>query len=542
MAFKFPLKWSLLPILAFGAPLVAIAFVQYRWLLELQHRSEMIETQRNREAAQRARTLLSEEMTSARLAVLPAVGHGDLMAQELEPVAHVFEKGHERFDYVDRFFIWTSSMPHGEALFYLRGGGFESDPERLSCLPPDVWTLREGKGRWGEFLCAGEQPSCQIVIHRILDDEEKTLLAVAGYTVDYDYFAKEFLPDFAANVLTPAVQEFLGDRQTTLTVLDDHDGLIWGDADADPQSDSMSIVDVPVTFTLPSEGVRSMQVPHWRLSVGDAGEGGVQQALRRGAVGNIAIVGAGIVVLALGSALMARSSAREAKLSDLKSRFISGISHELKTPLSNIRLYSEMLELGRVPRSMERKLFYRSLRQQAEILGDMLEEILDFSRLEGEPATSRFESCDLQDILEEAVEMRAWAHVPQVVDVKLPEEELPQISGNRSALVRVVHSLLDNASKYSSSEEPITLAAYRHNGMVAIDVVDRGVGISPEDMPHVFERFYRGRTAEDVKGAGLGLSIAQSVVTSHGGRIEVASQIGKGSRFTVLLPVVPMEG
>jgi signal transduction histidine kinase len=285
-----------------------------------------------------------------------------------------------------------------------------------------------------------------------------------------------------------------------------------------------------------------MQVPHWRLSVGDAGEGGVQQALRRGAVGNIAIVGAGIVVLALGSALMARSSAREAKLSDLKSRFISGISHELKTPLSNIRLYSEMLELGRVPRSMERKLFYRSLRQQAEILGDMLEEILDFSRLEGEPATSRFESCDLQDILEEAVEMREWAHVPQAVDVKLPEEELPQISGNRSALVRVVHSLLDNASKYSSSEEPITLAAYRHNGMVAIDVVDRGVGISPEDMPHVFERFYRGRTAEDVKGAGLGLSIAQSVVTSHGGRIEVASQIGKGSRFTVLLPVVPMEG
>lgn len=540
MAFKFPLKWGLLPILAFGAPLVAIAFVQYRWLLELQTRSEMIETQRNREAAQKSRTLLTEEMTSARLAVLPPVGHGDLIALELDSVANVFDKGYERFDYVDRFFIWSESMPQGEALFYTPDGEFAPDSERLLCLPEDVWTLQEGKGRWGEFVCVGEDPACQIVIHRILNDEETKLMAVAGFTVNLDFFAREFVPDFAARVLAPAVQELGDDRHITLTLVDESGGFIFG-ADG-KQSASSSAVEVPVTFTLPSEGVRSMQVPRWRMSVGETDAGGVQAVLRRGALGNIGIVGAGLVVLALGSGLMARSSAREAKLSDLKSRFISGISHELKTPLSNIRLYSEMLELGRVPREMERTLFYRSLRQQAEILGDMLEEILDFSRLEADENVTRFEPCDLPDILEEAVEMREWARAPHAVNVKLPEEELPSISGNRSALVRVVYNLLDNASKYSGPDEPITLQAQRRNGMVAIEVADRGVGISTEDMPHVFERFYRGQTADDVKGAGLGLSIAESVVTSHGGRIEVESEPGKGSRFTVLLPVAPKEG
>ncbi len=164
-----------------------------------------------------------------------------------------------------------------------------------------------------------------------------------------------------------------------------------------------------------------------------------------------------------------------------------------------------------------------------------------FGLVEAEQNVTRFEPCELSDILEEAVEMREWARTPHTVDVKLPET-LPQIHGNRSALVRVVYSLLDNASKYSGPDEPITLGAHPRNGMVAIEVVDRGVGISPEDMPHVFERFYRGRTSDDVKGAGLGLSIAQLVVASHGGRIEVESKPGKGSRFKVVLPVAPRTG
>lgn len=539
MAFRSWLKSKLLPILAFGAPLVAIAFVQYRWLLELQTHSQVIELQRHREAARRARALLVDEMTSARLTVLPAVGHADLLVHDFDAVAKVLQNGYERFDYVDRYFVWTESMPRGEAKFYdPDSGGFVTDPARLFCFPEDIWTLRTGKGRWDEFACLGEKPTCHIVIHRILDDDEKTLLAVAGFMVDLDSFSTDFLPAFAARALIPAVREFLDDRRVGLTLVDERGGLIHGAKHS--SRESASDIQLDVTFTLPSEGSTSMEVPRWHMSVGGVSAISTQELFRRGTVANLAIVGAGLVVLGIGSTLMARSSAREAKLSDLKSRFISGISHELKTPLSNIRLYSEMLELGRVPRTTERKLFYRSLRQQAEILGDMLEEILDFSRLEVEGTVTRFESCSVQEILEEAVEMGKWTRTLNAFDVRLAEE-IPPIRGNRSALVRAVHSLLDNAAKYSRPEEPITLKAHQQNGDVAIEVVDHGAGIAQQEVPHVFERFYRGESTHNVKGAGLGLSIAQSVVKAHGGRIEVESELGKGSRFRIVLPVAPRE-
>lgn len=495
----------------------------------------MIEIQRDREAAYRALTLLGEEMVGARLTILPVVGHADLLALDLAAVAPLLDEGTARYDYVDRFFVWSHSMPAGEALFYEPAERvLVEDPTRLAVFPEGVWKLGRGNERWGELPCLGDEPACQIIIHRVLDEEEASLLAIVGFTVDLRLFSKSFLPSYAASILEPAVQGFFDEGPGRLTLVDEGEGLVLGTDVA--RVASPSSVEFPLTFTLPSEGTQSAPLQRWHLAVGDEDVRGVQEALHQGAIGNVAIVAAGLVVLALGSALMARSSAREAKLSDLKSRFISGISHELKTPLSNIRLYSEMLELGRVPTETERKSFYQSLRQQAELLGEMLEEILDFSRLEAEQRTTRFGPCELDEILEDAVEMRDWSRSPQSVDVEL-SDELPLIQGNRSALVRVFHSLLDNASKYSAASEPITVKAHRLNGMIAVDVVDRGVGIAAEDLPHLFERFYRGRTSGDTKGAGLGLSIAQSVVVSHGGRIEVESTEGVGSRFTVLLPV-----
>ena len=536
MTLRAPGKWGLMAVLAFGVPILAIALVQYRWLLEIRSRSEVIATQQNHEAALRALDILENEMSAARLQVLPPVGHADLLTHELEPIAQVFRKGHERFSYVDRFFVWARPMPVRDALFYdPANDSFTADPARVALMPDSVWTWRpeDGKGRWEEYACLGETPSCHVVLHLILDDDEQELLAVAGFTVDLERFAREFVPAFARESLTPAVREFLGSEETAVSFFDGKGDSLHG---VDSQSSfAASSVELPVSFTLPSEGAQMMATPRWRLSVGEPSADRIQALLRRGAIGNLAVVTLGILALAVGGALVARSSAREATLSDLKSRFISGISHELKTPLAMIRLYSEMLELGRVPLGMERKLFY-SLRQQAEIMHDMLEEILDFSRLEAEQGSLRMDMCSLKEIVEEAVEMRDFqSGADRSVDVRL-SPDLPPVRCNRSALVRVVYSLLDNATKYSGPHEPIVVAAAKRNGMVSIEVADRGLGIAPEDMPHVFERFYRGRSSTGIKGTGLGLSIVQSVVKGHGGRVEVASEPGKGTRFTVLLP------
>jgi signal transduction histidine kinase len=244
-----------------------------------------------------------------------------------------------------------------------------------------------------------------------------------------------------------------------------------------------------------------------------------------------------MVALAVGVGLIARSMTREAELSDLKSRFISGISHELKTPLSLIRLYSEMLELGRVKRE-DRLDFYRRLRQQSEALGDMLEEMLDFSRLEAEQRSLRREKCSPREILEEAIDMlTAHGAVPREVTLSV-DEELPSIEADRRGLVRAVYNLLDNAAKFSPPDHPIRVRAERRNGSVALEVEDRGNGLEEDEIPRIFDRFYRGRAARSnsIPGTGLGLSIAETVVKAHEGRIEVETAAGEGCRFTILLP------
>jgi two-component system phosphate regulon sensor histidine kinase PhoR len=183
--------------------------------------------------------------------------------------------------------------------------------------------------------------------------------------------------------------------------------------------------------------------------------------------------------------------------------------------------------------------FYRRLRQQSEALGDMLEEILDFSRLEAEQRSLQREACSPREILEEAIDMLpAHGAVPREVSLVI-EEDLPNIDADRRGLVRAVYNLLDNAAKYSPPEHPIRVRAERRNGSVAFEVKDGGSGIDGDEIGRIFERFYRGRAARStsIKGTGLGLSIAETVVKAHEGRIEVETSPGEGSRFTILLPL-----
>jgi signal transduction histidine kinase len=169
----------------------------------------------------------------------------------------------------------------------------------------------------------------------------------------------------------------------------------------------------------------------------------------------------------------------------------------------------------------------------------MLEEILDFSRLEAEQRSLQREECSPREILEEAIDMLpAHGAVPRDVSLVV-EENLPNIDADRRGLVRAVYNLLDNAAKYSSVDQPIRVTAERRNGSIALEVRDRGVGLEEDEISRIFDRFYRGRAARStsVKGTGLGLSIADTVVKAHEGRIEVETAPGEGSRFTILLPL-----
>ena len=533
-----PWKKQLVPALAFGVPLAAIAFTQYRWLGEIHSQSRLIESQSNRATAMGALEVLQSEMNAVRINFLPGVVHADVVRMNLEALAREFDDAHRLYPYVERFFIWAAPDPTAETLVYDPDEQrFGHEPELLARFPKWVWTRNADSRRWAEYRAAGAGPALQIVVHRIVDLEDTGDEGVVGFTVDLGRFAKETLPGFFLARIKPLLERE-GPMNEPVAFLGENGECLLGVPECfDPQGLGSSI-EFPASFGLPIERLPGVEGPPlWRFVVEEP-KGALHQGLQVRSLGNLAIVGAGILALAVGTGLIARSMTREAELSDLKSRFISGISHELKTPLSLIRLYSEMLELGRVKRE-DQLDFYSRLRQQSETLGDMLEEILDFSRLEAEQRSLQREECSPREILEEAIDMLpAHGAVPRDVSLVV-EDNLPNIDADRRGLVRAVYNLLDNAAKYSSVDQPIRVTAERRNGSIALEVRDRGVGLEEDEISRIFERFYRGRAARStsVKGTGLGLSIADTVVKAHEGRIEVETSPGEGSRFTILLPL-----
>ena len=238
-----------------------------------------------------------------------------------------------------------------------------------------------------------------------------------------------------------------------------------------------------------------------------------------------------------------RYTVRQLELAQIKSSFVSNVSHELKTPIALIRLAVETLEMRRLSSPEDSEKFLRSISRETMRLNQLVDNILDFARLEAGRKVFQFSSVNMLDIVRDAVE----SFRPRLEDqgfkleVDLPEA-VPPVRGDAAALSQCVLNLMDNAMKYSKARREVKVSAeFRLNGgagAVAVAVSDRGIGISPRDQKSIFEKFVRIETGlvHDVKGAGLGLSLVDQIMRAHGGRIELKSALGEGSTFTLVLP------
>jgi signal transduction histidine kinase len=234
-----------------------------------------------------------------------------------------------------------------------------------------------------------------------------------------------------------------------------------------------------------------------------------------------------------------RYTIRQLELAQIKAGFVSNVTHELKTPIALIRLAVETLEMRRVGNPEESEKFLRTIGRETIRLSQLVDNILDFSRLEAGQRLFRFESVDIGQVVRDTLESLRprFEHQGFTVDVDLPEN-LPMVRGDATALTHCLLNLLDNAMKYSRTRRQVRVSGESRNGFVAVSVADRGIGIAPGDQKRIFEKFVRVETGlvHDVKGAGLGLSLVDQIIRAHGGRVELASSLGEGSTFTILLP------
>lgn len=395
----------------------------------------------------------------------------------------------------------------------------------LATLPWQGWARNAGSDDALGLHTNENDRSNRIVLHPVIGPNDR-VVGVVGFLPDPEYLQTELLP----RVIEEAAQAFFAPAAMKDLDIVAHDAngvaVYGGDGTSKPAPDVR--IRIPFLFRDYTIGIRSEgETREWWL--------GGRFAF------NMTIGFVSAFVLLAGIALALFSARRSMRLSQMKSDFVSNVSHELRTPLASIRLFAELLRSGRVT-SADRVVEYGDhIEAETRRLSRLIDNILDFSRIESEQKEYRLEPTYVLDLVRPV--LRAFEVRLQqdgfVLKTDLCEAPGPMACVDADAVGQVLHNLLDNAVKYSKAGSTIEVGVVTRGSSVEISVRDEGIGIAAADQSKVFERFHRVGTGlvHDVKGSGLGLAIVDHVVKAHGGHVRLESELGQGSRFTIHLPL-----
>lgn len=279
----------------------------------------------------------------------------------------------------------------------------------------------------------------------------------------------------------------------------------------------------------------------WRLQVAPTASGELADKARRRRLLEMSLLALSCIVVVAGVVALLLATAQERRLAALRGEFVANVSHELKTPLALVRMFGELLMTGRVASDEKRKEYLSIIVRESERLTALIENVLDFARVERGKAAYDFAPADVVSVVGRAVD--ACRYRAETEGMKLEtvfREGVVEAVVDERALQLAVINLVENAIKYAPGTESVRVEVGQDGAdFVAIQVVDRGPGIDPDDRERIFERFYRGKRAGDrqVRGSGIGLSLVQHVVDAHGGEVLVHETPGGGATFVVRIPV-----
>ena len=222
--------------------------------------------------------------------------------------------------------------------------------------------------------------------------------------------------------------------------------------------------------------------------------------------------------------------------------FVANVSHELKTPIGALGLLSEAI-LGAKDQPEEVVRFATRMQNEAKRLADLVQEIIDLSRLQSSDPLQKAFAVEVSEAIREAVSQAQFSSEQRSIYLEVGETEDATVIGDRDQIVTAIHNLIENAVNYSPENTKVSIVTKRSDGVVEISVTDQGIGIAESDLARIFERFYRVDPARSrlTGGTGLGLSIVKHIALNHGGDVKVWSKVGVGSTFTLLLPISTLE-
>lgn len=283
----------------------------------------------------------------------------------------------------------------------------------------------------------------------------------------------------------------------------------------------------------------SQIITPWRIALFNLEGKSLDQIIDREKQQSFLLFGVTILVMLIGLIVIVITALHEFRVSQMKSNFVSNVSHELKTPLSIVRMFSETLELGIVADTNKLREFYAIIKRESERLSNLINNLLDFSKIESRKKEFNIEEVNLVEVVQNIVDI----YKPQLFvqgfkfDVKIPATEII-VWVDKDAISQVILNLISNAEKYSNENKYILVEMYKAENSVSISVADNGIGIPKKEYKNIFEYFYRIQDpkSNNIKGTGIGLTIAKYIIDAHKGTITVQSELGKGSKFTITIP------
>jgi signal transduction histidine kinase len=535
----------ILVFIAFLLPCLLFSVLQYHSLNGME-RKTMIEVQDSlRQRLQDISLRTRASLEALAVQIMGPVYAGDIEQEKLQDIQQQLTSIWESHAEFDLAFVVVDCpcQKRQFAVFASDAGvhGFSSesfktnlDAQAVIGLFNNASLLLNGSGQ-GPRDALFEQSSCGLlqngsdgarafVFLAILTTDRASQIGFSGIRLKPSFLTGQLLPRMIAEAAT-SENGSRSEPGAVVSVLDESGRDVYVNR-AGPRHREISLPFSPA-------------LRQWKLGIGyqDNTVAGLARAQFRQSL-ILTILGLG--VLLIGLALVLRTAARELNLAQAKETFVGNVSHELKTPLALIRLFGETLEMGRVDNLDEARYYGKIISRESGRLTSLINNILDFSRIEAGRRQYQSVQSDLGEICEQVLQSYEYQLHKEGFELsKRIDSRLPPILVDPEAITQAIINLLNNAMKYSARTRRIDVGVRQQGQNLLVEITDSGIGIARAEQRKIFEKFYRVSTGlvQETRGTGLGLAIVKHIVEAHRGKILVDSVPGKGSRFTIVLPI-----
>lgn len=525
-------------------PTTVLCVIQYRSLADLEGKTKAAVQENLRQTLQGVARDVEGRFKGLAGESLVQLGPEDLKRENLGKIGSHYAAVRQRHPAVDQLFVVSNCSCQGGsyALLYTPQGNrlvehtrYKEDQDVLRATKAyeSAGLLHPANSNRDTVLWQSACPTCDgegadqlglYVFRPMFEAEGRWPVGFAGLTLNPSYLKEKLFAEVALGLSSGGSDGGSVNPDLVLGVFDENRREVYASTAGDKNYE--------VRMAL------GPMFPDWELALGykDMTIAALaRDNFQRSLMLSVFVLGC----LILGIILTLRATAREMKLAQAKSTFVSNVSHELKTPLALIRLFAETLELGRVKNSDKAQEYYRIINNESQRLTQLINNVLDFAKIEAGRKDYRFTKADTARLVEDVIRSYEYQIINAGFELKVDiEHNLPSAMIDRDALSQAVLNLLNNAVKYSDDVKRISVRVRLCERHVAIEVADQGVGIPRSEQEKIFEKFYRvsAGLVHDTKGSGLGLALVRHIVEAHGGQALVESAPGRGSCFTILLP------